>query len=139
MPSTSRVPLLPRECHGDPFFQSETIISSKKYCFVISPLVSASQTFSGALWIKISYRCVSAILTSSRDVKFDGVASRSPQVRRSRLERRRVVLEPLLQGPGRSTRDSLHGVGDGGGMTLPGVGVELDQCVGLPLALPSGA
>src|SRR5262249_53048894 len=54
VPSTSREPAARpfraccnMKCHDDPFFQSETMISPKKYCFVISPLVSASQSFCG--------------------------------------------------------------------------------------------
>src|SRR5215470_6057193 len=67
VPSTSREPLGPTECHDEPDFQSETIVSPKKYLFVTSPLVSASQTLSALAWMTVAVTCVSAIIPSSRD------------------------------------------------------------------------
>lgn len=65
----------------------------------------------------------------------------SSGIRRPRPERRRVIPQPRLQGPGRSTRGPLDRVGHHGGVPLSSIGIQLDHGRGpvTPLDRPPAA
>src|SRR5205814_764347 len=77
VPSTSREPFGPVECHSDPRFQSEWSVSLNKYFFVIAPSVSACHSFSGVVRMKTWYTWTSFCMAvpSSCDLSCDNAAA----------------------------------------------------------------